>query len=271
MGHSGYLLEIWYSNKMEENAISERRKKGLRQLVIGVAVLIVVMIASLYQGKAPELSVGSFTECAAAGFPIMESYPRQCRTPDGQTFREDIGNELEKDNLIRVSTPRPNTVVQSPLSVEGMARGNWFFEASFPVRLIDASGIELGKVIAQAKGEWMTTEFVPFEATLTFTAPLSASGTLVLEKDNPSGLPEHADELRIPVTFEKQTKDTAPTVKACVITGCSGQVCAEEEVMSTCEFRAEYACYKSARCERQPTGKCGWTETAALRACLNNT
>lgn len=266
---SGYLLEIWYSNRMEESTINERRKKGLKQIGIGVVVLIVVLIAYYYQGKEPELTVQSFAECAAAGFPVMESYPRQCRTQNGQTFREDIGNELEKDNLIRVESPRPNTEVTSPLALKGMARGNWFFEASFPVKLLDASGTEIAQGVAQAKGEWMTTEFVPFEATLTFTEPVSGSGTLLLGKDNPSGLPEHADELRIPVTFLKQAAPVPPATKACIVTGCSGQVCSDEEIITTCEYRAEHACYKQARCERQPTGKCGWTETTALRACVN--
>ncbi len=30
--------------------------------------------------------IDSFEDCAAAGYPIMESYPEQCRTPDGKTF-----------------------------------------------------------------------------------------------------------------------------------------------------------------------------------------
>jgi hypothetical protein len=47
----------------------------------------------------------------------------------------------------------------------------------------------------------MTEEFVPFTATLTFEQPETETGFLVLEKDNPSGLPEQADELRIPVSF----------------------------------------------------------------------
>lgn len=33
--------------------------------------------------------ISSFEECAAAGYPIMESYPRQCRA-DGQTFVEAV-------------------------------------------------------------------------------------------------------------------------------------------------------------------------------------
>jgi len=56
--------------------------------------------------------------------------------------------------------------------------------------------------------------------------------------------------------------------KPCFKTGCSGQVCADEEVITTCEYRTEYACYKTARCERQANGKCGFTDTPELRRCL---
>lgn len=34
--------------------------------------------------------ITTFQQCADAGYPIMESYPRQCRTPDGRMFREEI-------------------------------------------------------------------------------------------------------------------------------------------------------------------------------------
>lgn len=102
--------------------------------------------------------------------------------------------------MIRVDEPQPNAVVTSPLTVTGEARGLWYFEASFPVKLLDASGDQLAIAPAQAQGEWMTTEFVPFTVTLTFVTD-DETGTLVLEKDNPSGLPEHAAEIRIPVRF----------------------------------------------------------------------
>lgn len=35
----------------------------------------------------------NFAECAAAGYPIMESYPEQCRTPDGRTFVRELTPE----------------------------------------------------------------------------------------------------------------------------------------------------------------------------------
>lgn len=56
--------------------------------------------------------------------------------------------------------------------------------------------------------------------------------------------------------------------KPCFKTGCSGQVCSDEEVITTCEWRTEYECYKAAKCERQSNGKCGFTETPELRRCL---
>lgn len=59
----------------------------------------------------------------------------------------------------------------------------------------------------------------------------------------------------------------APTAP-CVVTGCSGQICADEHRFSTCQYRPEYACYQSATCERQADGQCGWTETPELTACL---
>jgi hypothetical protein len=47
----------------------------------------IIEIQSLTEGKSQkDPAVNSFDECAAAGYPIMESYPERCRTPDGRTF-----------------------------------------------------------------------------------------------------------------------------------------------------------------------------------------
>lgn len=150
-------------------------------------------------------SVSNFEECVEAGYPVLESYPPQCKTPDGKTFAQDIGNELDKLDLIRLESPRPNQVVSSPMLIKGEARGNWYFEASFPAKLLDANGNQLAIMPIQAKGEWMTTDFVPFEATMTFPTPTTSTGTLILEKDNASGLPEYDDKLIVPVRFSQTT------------------------------------------------------------------
>jgi hypothetical protein len=106
-----------------------------------------------------------------------------------------------KEDLIQVRIPKPNQLVKSPLTIKGEAKGNWFFEASFPIRITDENGKELGTAIAQALSDWMTEDFVSFEALIEFQTPETKKGFLILEKDNPSGLPENADELRVPVRF----------------------------------------------------------------------
>ena len=103
-----------------------------------------------------------------------------------------------KDSLIRLQSPQP-----SPLTLKGEARGYWYFEASFPVRLVDANGndVPLDPPYVMTANEWMTENFVAFTTTHAFTAPAADTGTLILMKDNPSGLPEHDDELRVPIRF----------------------------------------------------------------------
>jgi eight-cysteine-cluster-containing protein len=56
----------------------------------------------------------------------------------------------------------------------------------------------------------------------------------------------------------------------CVVGGCSGQICADEPMFSTCEWRDEYACYADASCERQSDGRCGWTPSGDLAKCLRD-
>jgi len=187
-------------------------KKSDKVLLISLVLLLMIGVVICYywdkvdEGQNDDMKpqvtvVNDFQECLSAGYSIQESYPRQCQTPDGRTFVEDIGNEVEKADLIRISSPRPNDSISSPIKITGEARGFWFFEASFPIRIYDADDKELGVAIAQAQGEWMTNDFVPFEAVLGFEVPTTAKGTLVLQKDNPSGLPEKDDQLIVPINF----------------------------------------------------------------------
>lgn len=108
-------------------------------------------------------------------------------------------------DLIAVSLPPANGMVSSPMTVRGEARGPWYFEASFPITVVDWDGVIIGEGYAEAQGDWMTTEYVPFEGTITFTVPESTPyhrGAVIFKKDNPSGLPEHDDAFELPVLFE---------------------------------------------------------------------
>ena len=105
-------------------------------------------------------------------------------------------------DLIMVDLPFPGAVVGKEFSVIGKARGNWFFEASFPFDLRDPSGKIIAQSYAQAEGEWMTTEFVPFKGEIKVPISYIGPATLVLMKDNPSGLPEHDASISFPINIE---------------------------------------------------------------------
>lgn len=67
------------------------------------------------------------------------------------------------------------------------------------------------------------------------------------------------------------TNTTQDRVDAgCYIGGCSSEVCSDQpDVVTTCELREEYACYRAARCVKKTNGACGWESTPALTACLD--
>ena len=176
----------------------------LISVLVGLSVLGVILY--LTQNKEvdeiTEIAVTDYDSCVDAGYPVMESYPERCRAKEGDTFTRDIGNELNKVNVIRVDSPRPGAVIESPLVITGQARGTWFFEGDFPIVLVDLDGLIIAEGYATAQGEWMTEEFVPFEGRLEFNVPeLYNRGTLILQKDNPSDLPENDDALEVPVEF----------------------------------------------------------------------
>lgn len=57
-------------------------------IILGVIALLVAVILTVVlatKGSAPERKINSYAECVAAGNPVMESYPEQCRA-DGKTF-----------------------------------------------------------------------------------------------------------------------------------------------------------------------------------------
>lgn len=177
-------------------------KKVIIFTLIIVVVAVIIMTKYTSKNGNNSESITSFKECIEAGYPAMESYPRKCRTSGGDVFIENIGKVItEKGDTIRVFSLPPGKVIESPLIVEGEARGSWFFEGDFPIKLLNESGSVLATAIARSQGEWMTEEFVPFEVEIKFKISKAAPGTLVLEKHNPSNLPENADSLEIPIFF----------------------------------------------------------------------
>lgn len=120
---------------------------------------------------------------------------------NGTPANQSDGTVLNLGDVVKLDKDLANSIIKSPLKITGQARGIWYFEASFPIKLLDGNGKQIAIAVAQAKSNWMTIELVPFEVTLEFEAPATNIGTLVFQKDNPSGLPENDADVRVPIRF----------------------------------------------------------------------
>lgn len=59
--------------------------------LVGILIILVIVAGLLLSlsrvsGENKMLSISSYADCAAAGYPIEETYPQQCVTPDGRVF-----------------------------------------------------------------------------------------------------------------------------------------------------------------------------------------
>ena len=157
-------------------------KKSLKIWLVVSIVLIVILIGLLVSDIT---SIESEQTFVAPTPDIEEALP-----------------SVYKDLLV-VETPIVEASIDSPLEISGQARGNWFFEATFPIVLTNWDGLIIAEGYAEAQEPWMTEEYVPFKATLVFTKPeYGERGTLILHKANASGLPEHDDAYEFTVFFK---------------------------------------------------------------------
>ena len=119
------------------------------------------------------------------------------------TPTDNVGAPSQITEDIKVNSPKQNDVIKSPVNISGEARGTWFFEASFPVTILDANRKVLARVPIQATADWMTTDFVPFMGSVAFTKSTTTTGFILFENDNPSGDIQKSKSIEIPINFEQ--------------------------------------------------------------------
>lgn len=191
--------------------MSEIKKN--RKILIVLMIIFILILASMitllymrsYQGKWV-CENGQWVKYGNPNQPM----PDQSCGKEEQDKIDETEESAEED--IVVFSPEPNEKISSPLKISGEARGTWYFEGDFPIRLITDKGEELASGFATAQGEWMTEDFVPFESMLTFDTEKAKSGSLILIKDNPSDIRKYDDEITVPVKF-KQAESEKMIVK----------------------------------------------------------
>ena len=115
--------------------------------------------------------------------------------------------KASKDDMIVVDVPLPESIVSNPIVIKGQARGNWFFEASAPVDVVNWDGLIIGSgyVTVDKGSDWMTTEYVPFSGSVSYDASKLGAykyGWIIMKKDNPSGEAKFDNALEFKINFK---------------------------------------------------------------------
>lgn len=136
-----------------------------------------------------------------------------------------------------ITNPVAGASVASPVKLEGEVRGTWLFEATAPVVVVNWDGLIIGEGYIEATEDWMTEALVPFTGSVTYNQPAdsySASGTVIFQKANPSGLPANDAAVEVPVmltpTNEISSSDRSVSSETVVCTPEQqvADVCTEE-------------------------------------------
>lgn len=179
---------------------------------------------------------------------------------------------------IHTSNLAPSAVLQNSFVVKGEARYSWFYQGVALGKVLDENGAEIGAFQIRALTSASANTFVPFSGQIFFNNPSTKTGYVIFDRANPTNDPAKRSKLYVPIVFSGagagnnpiSSHFTQPVYKACRVTGCSGEICSDKEVMSNCVYKPEYACYKEARCEVQADGNCGFTMTSSINACVAN-
>jgi hypothetical protein len=85
---------------------------------------------------------------------------------------------------VTVVAPLSGARISSPVSVEGLAPNDWFFEAVFPLELA-VDGEVISEAPAQAQTDWTVEGPVKFRGELKFDVAVESRAVLTLAEDMP--------------------------------------------------------------------------------------
>lgn len=249
----------------------------MKDILLGVvAVVALGVVAAAWfvtdQEKVTSVSepikeITSFVECEAAGNPVMESYPRQCAA-SGQTFVEIIPEDVtvigEQVCLEKRAEVDAAVTLECALGFE--TDDGRSLALDIPEELLDKIPM---KTTVKLSGTLVPVESLSHESWQQYDIAGVLTVANVMRAEAPSE--SEAPYRSLPPAEQEPIAPTPedPVTRACYVGGCSSQVCSDSpDVVTTCEWREEYACYGGAVCERQDSGKCGWTYTDEVKACF---
>ena len=139
------MLPVCYNETMNMKTIAVMALS----IAAGAAIGYYFGYDSGWEG-AQKMKIADFDDCATAGYPIMESYPEQCRTPDGKTFVRQIEAKGGIQGIVLLGPTCP--VVQDPPEEECADRP---FQTTLAVTTSDGARV-IKKFSSGADGKFST-------------------------------------------------------------------------------------------------------------------
>lgn len=111
-------------------------QKGISALFLVVAILAIAIASTAgyfvfsQNLKEKVASINSFEDCAKH-YPVMESYPEQCKTPDGKYFTRELSEE-EKHPLVPSTEPSPSAAADETANWKTYTNTKYGFSIKYP-------------------------------------------------------------------------------------------------------------------------------------------
>ncbi|MCU0679204.1 MAG: hypothetical protein MUC28_02015 [Planctomycetes bacterium] len=74
-------------------------------------LFLAVWLSSANYRARKTAEINSYEACVQAGYSVLESFPEQCRTPDGRSFNREL-TEAEKEDLLPPPPPLPPSICE---------------------------------------------------------------------------------------------------------------------------------------------------------------
>ena len=107
--------------------------------------------------------------------------------------------QLPLSESVQVQTPGAGATVENTFTIAGSAPNSWYSEAVFPIQVRDVSDNVIGRGQGHAQSDWTIPGAVVFTSSITLDGIYKGAATLILMRDNPSGLPQNDDSVTIPI------------------------------------------------------------------------
>lgn len=172
--------------------------------VIGTLVISYVLIATLQNAGYVSYQYSSSGDIDKTTDRTVDLPDPVRNTNEDNTFEGLSRYVSSKGDVVLVLDPDSGDTIGCGVTVMGTVPSSWVFEDNFPISVEDPEGNDVMAGYAKSYGDSMSQDKVDFSGSIKCIGVNCYSGDvfLVIHKENPSGLTENDDSVRIPLIMD---------------------------------------------------------------------